>query len=109
MKRSILWIIFCSSALWAAQNGLPRQVETNAYHLVPGDTIELRFFFNQELNDTVQIRPDGRISVQLIGEVSVGGLTVAEAASLIETRLAGEVRTPKVSVQVRSFGGQKIF
>jgi polysaccharide export outer membrane protein len=110
MKRSILWIIFCSPVFWAAaQNEVPGGPEIDAYRLTPGDTIELRFFFNPELNDTVQIRPDGRISVQLIGEMSVGGLTVTEATSKIETLSAGELRTPKVSVQVRTFGGRKIF
>ena len=82
---------------------------TEAYRLEPGDTIEARFFFNPELNDTVQIRPDGRISMQLVGEVAVGGKTIAEAVQTIQDAFSHELKTPRVMLQVRSFVGQKVF
>ncbi len=39
-----------------------------AYRIQAGDEIEVRFFYNPELNDRVIVRPDGFISLQLIGE-----------------------------------------
>jgi protein involved in polysaccharide export with SLBB domain len=79
------------------------------YRLTPGDVIEVRLFYNPELNDTVQIRPDGRISMQLIGEVAVASKTIGEAANLLEERYAKEVRTPNVTVQVKTYAAQKVY
>ena len=44
------------------------------------------------------VRPDGRISVPLIGDVMAGGRTPEEVARSIEERLAAYVRDPKVAV-----------
>ncbi len=79
------------------------------YRLNPGDTIELRHFFNPELNEQMQIRPDGRVWLQLIGEVDLAGLTVQEAATMLEDLYRKEVRTPKISIQIRGFALQKVY
>ena len=80
-----------------------------AYRLKPGDTIEIRLFFNPELNEQVLIRPDGRIWLHLIGEVEVAGKSVQDTASMMEALYVKELRTPKVSIQVRGFAEQKVF
>jgi protein involved in polysaccharide export with SLBB domain len=79
------------------------------YRLEAGDTVEVRFFFSPELNETVQIRPDGRISMQLAGEIALEGKTVAEAVDAIQQAYARELKTPRVSVQLRGYAGQKVF
>ena len=79
------------------------------YRLSPGDVISVRFFFNSELNEEVQIRPDGHISMQLIGDVVAGGKTVSDLSRELEQSYAKEVKTPRVSIQIRSYGGQKVF
>ena len=57
----------------------------------------------------MQIRPDGGIFVQLVGEVNLAGKTVPEAVKLIEAAAAPHIRSPRVSIQVRGYAGQKIF
>src|SRR5580704_721111 len=52
---------------------------TPPYQLQAGDVIEIRLFYNPELNEQVQIRPDGRVSLQLIGEVELASKTVSGA------------------------------
>jgi protein involved in polysaccharide export with SLBB domain len=79
------------------------------YHLSPGDLIEIRLFFNSELNDNVQIRPDGRVSLQLIGDVPLSGLTLRQATDVLNRAYLKEVITPSVSIQVRGYGAQKVF
>jgi protein involved in polysaccharide export with SLBB domain len=98
-------IVFLFAATLAAQT----PAATEAYRLEPGDTIEARFFFNPELNDTVQIRPDGRISMQLVGELELGGKTIAEAVRIVQDAYARELQTPRVTLQVRSFAGRKVY
>lgn len=75
----------------------------------PGDTIDVKFFYNKELNDTVQVRPDGFVSLQLVGEVPVGGKTVPEAVKNLERMYAEFLVTPSVAVQVRSYGPRRAY
>jgi len=51
---------------------------TAQYYLQPGDEIGITFYQNPELNESVPVRPDGRISLQLIDEVDVAGLTPSQ-------------------------------
>ncbi len=83
--------------------------DASIYRLSPGDVIAAKFFFNPELNDEMQIRPDGHVSMQLIGEVNMGGRTVSDVVRELEQRYAREVKTPRVSLQIRSYAGQKVF
>jgi protein involved in polysaccharide export with SLBB domain len=83
--------------------------DTSLYRLAPGDVVLVRFFFNPELNEEVQIRPDGRFSMQLIGEIEAGGRTVTSVVQELEKRYATEIKSPRITVQVRSYGGQKVF
>ena len=39
------------------------------YRLQVGDQLDIKFFYNPELNEQVTIRPDGRISLQLVHEI----------------------------------------
>jgi len=43
--------------------------------LRPGDTVKLEFLYHPELNQTQTVRPDGKLSLQLVNEVEVEGLT----------------------------------
>lgn len=79
------------------------------YRLKAGDVIEIRLFYNPELGEQVQIRPDGRISLQLIGEVEIASKTIAEAVSLLKEKYIKEVRTPDLTIQVKSYGSQKVY
>ncbi|CAN5600301.1 hypothetical protein BH10ACI4_BH10ACI4_24540 [soil metagenome] len=84
-------------------------VDPTRYRLAPGDVVSIRFFFNPELNDEMQIRPDGNVSLQLVGEVALAGRTATEVAQDLERRYLAEVKSPRVTVQVRSYGGQKVY
>src|SRR5690606_31812899 len=53
---------------------------------------------NPELGITVPVRPDGRISVPLVGDVVAGGLTPAAVAADIQEKLSAFVRDPQVAV-----------
>lgn len=87
----------------------PAPVETVRYRLAPGDVVLVRFFFNPELNDETQIRPDGTISLQLIGEVQLAGRTIGDVSEELERRYKPEVKSPRITLQVRSYSSQKIY
>lgn len=114
MLAILLWMCVLSAPLSAEKTVqssavLPPQRSTAPYLLTRGDVIEVKFFYNPELNETIQIRPDGRISLQLVGELSIADKTISEAVMEIERAYQKELKTPKVSIQVRSFSSQKVF
>lgn len=87
---------------------LPALAQT-PYRLAAGDTVELKFFYNPELNDTIQIRPDGTVSLALIGEVHLSGKTAAEASADLHERYRTIVKQPVNTVQIRGYGREIVF
>jgi polysaccharide biosynthesis/export protein len=79
------------------------------YRLSAGDSIELRFFFNAELNEQTQIRPDGAVSLQLVGEVRMAGKTVEEVLDELQSDYSKYLRRPEINLQIRGFANQKIY
>jgi polysaccharide export outer membrane protein len=79
------------------------------YRISRGDDLDLKFFFTPELNTRAVVRSDGRISVPLIGEMSVEGRTVSELGALIEQKLAGQVNRPQVAINVQGSAAMRVF
>ena len=71
---------------------------TDAYHIGVDDIVQVSVWRNPELGITVPVRPDGMISVPLVGDVSAGGRTPQEVAKDIQEKLATFVRDPQVAV-----------
>jgi polysaccharide export outer membrane protein len=71
---------------------------SEVYRIGVDDRVQVSVWRNPELSVTVPVRPDGRISVPLLGDVMAGGRTPQEVAADIESRLATYVRDPKVAV-----------
>lgn len=79
------------------------------YRLGFGDVVEVKFFNNERFNETVAVRPDGRITLEKMGDIPVTGMTPLELDSLITTTYAVFVRNPEVTVFVRQFGGYQVY
>ena len=72
------------------------------YQIQVGDQLDIKFFFNPELNETVLVRPDGRIALQLIGELTVVGNTVEQIRTILIKNYSGQLKNPEVAVLLRS-------
>jgi len=70
------------------------------YRLGSGDVVAVNVWKNPDLSVRVPVRPDGYISVPLVGDVLAGGRTPAEISSDTEEKLLQFIRTPKVSIIV---------
>jgi protein involved in polysaccharide export with SLBB domain len=79
------------------------------YRLQYGDVLDIKFFYNPELNETIPVRTDGRISLQLIGDVDVSGLTPADLRAELMKRYAGTLKQPEVAVIVRTMAPRRIY
>lgn len=83
--------------------------DEGAYRLVAGDAIDIKFMQNSELDESVTIRPDGRISMPLVGELLVAGTSIAELSTRLATAYADILRSPSITIQVRSFANRRVF
>lgn len=75
------------------------------YHIGVDDQLQVTVWQNPELSVSVPVRPDGKITVPLIGDVQAGGQTPEEVAVVIRDKLKAYVRDPQVAViltQLRS-------
>ncbi len=70
------------------------------YRIGPQDRLEINVWQNPELSVSVPVRPDGRISVPLVGDVQAGGETPESVAGNIEQALGEYLRQPRVAVMV---------
>lgn len=70
------------------------------YHIGVDDTISINVWKNPELTVQVPVRPDGMVSMPLIGDVQAGGLTPEEVANSIQNKLRIYIRDPRVAVIV---------
>jgi len=77
--------------------------EDPEYVIKSGDKLSVKFFFNPELNEQdLIVRPDGRISLQLIHEVEAANLTAPQLTTLLAERYTGQLKNPEIAVIVRS-------
>jgi polysaccharide export outer membrane protein len=74
----------------------------SAYRIQAYDELNVNVWNQPNLSSTVQVRPDLKITLPLVGDLTVGGLTPTGATRLIERRLQGLVVDPKVAVVVNT-------
>lgn len=118
LLASICFIIFALYCAGCSRNKtLPPTVvtaadnatEQKAYLLQPGDNIDIKLFYNPELNENVTIRPDGKITMQLIDDIKAAGLTPAQLDSILTDEYQKHLRQPNITVVLKSFEGQRIY
>ena len=77
--------------------------------LGPEDVIEVVVWKNPDLSRQAVIRPDGKISLPIIGDVPASGLTADQLASDIAERLKAYKENPSVSVNVVEVNSYYVF
>jgi polysaccharide biosynthesis/export protein len=90
---------------------VPASHEISAdYKIGPEDVLEVSVWQNEALSKTVTVRPDGKISLPLIGDVQVAGQTADQVREAITAQLKGYYKDhPPVSVIVLQTNGYVIY
>jgi polysaccharide export outer membrane protein len=78
--------------------GTQRSASEGDYRIGVDDRVQVTVWRNPELSVTAPVRPDGKLSVPIIGDVEAGGRTPSEVAETIKTRLSAYIRDPNVAV-----------
>ena len=84
-------------------------VLVESYKMAVGDQVQINVWKNPELSLSAPVRPDGKISLPLVGDVMAVGRTPEELASVIESKLSNFVRSPNVTVILTSLQGHEFL
>jgi len=88
---------------------IPQSTAAAPLVLVPGDEVDVRFRYWPEFDDVQTIRPDGKISLQLVQGVDAAGKTPEELQEELIELYKDKIRDPDIVVIVRNLVNQKIF
>jgi polysaccharide export outer membrane protein len=85
-------------------------IQVGEYYIEIGDVLDISVWKAADLScPEVIVRPDGKISLPLIGDVPAVGLTLTQLDAEITQRYTLYVRDPQVSVMIKRFGGNKVI
>jgi polysaccharide export outer membrane protein len=79
------------------------------YTLNAGDTLDISVWKESDLTKSAIVRPDGKFSFPLVGEIAAAGHSVAQVEAEITKRLKPYMPEPVVSIAVKSLDGCKIY
>jgi len=83
--------------------------DAGEYRIGREDVLEVVVWHEPELTRVVPVRPDGRISLPLAGEVEAAGRTPTELQERVSQALEPYIRETKVAVLVREINGTRVF
>lgn len=87
----------------------PQPRPLKPYLLTEGDVLKISVWQWPDLQDQVIVRPDGKISFPLIGEIDALGLTIADVDRVLTDELKRYIKEPQVSIGISGFGGRKVI
>lgn len=84
--------------------------QPDEYKLGPGDVLNIGVWGYEDLkSEELIIRPDGKLSFPLAGELSVQGMTSGELTAALTTRLGNYVKDPNVTVNIAKFRTTRVY
>jgi protein involved in polysaccharide export with SLBB domain len=85
-------------------------INSDNYHIQPGDELQLSFYLNPEFDQTsVFVRPDGKIALPFIGDVKAEGKTPIDLAMALDEAYSTELRHPGVAVIVKNSPSRVVY
>jgi polysaccharide export outer membrane protein len=118
MKRTIvvLLVLICSLPAWSQTKGTEQltapkaATDDPAYTIGPEDVISVSVWKEPDVsNSAVPVRPDGMVSLPLLGDVQAAGKTPSQLSADITTRLKKYIEEPRVTVVVTGMNSRRIF
>lgn len=84
-------------------------IQRGDYRLLAGDRLQIKFPYHHASNQELPVRPDGKISLDVTGEILAEGLTPAELAEIVKVRSSRFLRNPEVVVIVTAIGDRRVY
>jgi polysaccharide export outer membrane protein len=84
-------------------------VDTSTYVIGPEDVLQVTVWKEPTLSGSFPVRPDGMISMVLLGDVKAAGLTPMQLSANLTTQLKKYVQDPLVTVLVQAVNSQRVY
>jgi polysaccharide export outer membrane protein len=105
---SIAFLTTAHAQKQTADNATPHAYGDGEFRLGPDDVVEVSVYQEKELSAIVPVRPDGKISIPLIGEMPASGKTAKELQKEITSGYAQFITEPAVTVVVKEINSPKV-
>ena len=102
VKQSLLFLVLLVSTTAPAAGQLVED-QRERYVLQVSDEVELSYRYTPEFNFSGRIQPDGFISVPLLGDMRIAGLTVRQAHEVLLEAARKRLRDPELSFVLKDF------
>lgn len=79
------------------------QTQNSRYLLQPGDEIVVQYRYTPEFNQIVKIQPDGYVSLEIVGDIKVGGLAIRQALEIITAQAKNRLNDPELTLSLKEF------
>lgn len=121
MRRSIAALCILTVLVVGCGGGKPEPVleapveaeikipERAPYTFAVGDRFHVKFFYYSQYDQTVVVRPDGIVTVPLVGEIQAEGMRPSEMEQVIRSRYSEIIAEPEISIIMLEFANQRIF
>ncbi len=73
------------------------------YRLVPGDSVHVSYRLTPEYDCTVEVQPDGFVTLPLLGDVVLAGHTIPEIEQVLRAKASERLNDPEITVDLKSF------
>jgi protein involved in polysaccharide export with SLBB domain len=114
MTRCFRWLATLPSLtllFWAlsASTGLAQGTDPKDFIVGPEDVLEVQVWDNKDLNQSVFVRPDGKTSLPLVGEIQAAGKTVQELQDYLSAVYSKTVKGAAVTVIIRDIKSRPVY
>lgn len=103
IRRVITLLLTGAAVLLAADVRPGFATRDPRYKLKATDVLDIQYRYTPEFNQTISVQPDGFISLSIVGDVRVGGLTVNEARTAVLTKAKERLTDPEVAIALKEF------
>ena len=114
----LAWAVFTGWAMFGA-NGCQHtppvdspewpEAQEPVLRIQPGDKLLVSFTYTPELNEEQLVRPDGKISLALIGGVDAAGKSPEELRETLLSTYASKLKSPEINVVIRGLESHKVY
>ncbi|HEY6182499.1 MAG TPA: polysaccharide biosynthesis/export family protein [Terriglobales bacterium] len=102
MHKHLFIMLLCCLSMFAADTPVLTSRD-RPYRIQPSDRLELQYRYTPEYNQSIEVQPDGMASINLVGAVKIGGLTVDQAKATILARLQTRLNDPEITLSLQEF------
>jgi polysaccharide export outer membrane protein len=98
-----------SASVASSAPGLAPPEATSQFLLGPADVLRINVWKSLELSQTVTVGPDGFVSLPLLGDVHVAGMTANQLGQILTKQLGSYIVSPQVTVSVIEIRSRQVY